>query len=320
VQASELSVLIPAKNIEEGILRIITFTAEQLKGIDAEIIIVDMGSSDKTVLQAVTQLKGLGLHGFVIQNGNSDVPSALNTAVQKACGKYLTFFFARRLYEGLLRPYLETAKRTNADFVFGCSSKEEARVAELRNVSSAVHHPDGAFFAESILHHRTKIDIAAIMVRRDLLLSKQISFDENYQFGYAEEFLFDCLLNAGTAVQAATVLKRSKSNEIELPKNAPVGFSVFRRVEAVLRIISTVEYANSQNGELLRLLKKDTLPRAVMDSIDVVMREGMSRQRINAYLKSLDYDRLLTIDRQTDPNLKRRVILWKMMPWLYRPQ
>ena len=109
----------------------------QTNGIETEFILVDMGSDDGTPLECVQLIKNERLHGFVVQNGDSDVAAALNTGIQKASGTYISFVFARRLYADFLRGFFETAERTGADFVFGSSCEEDARLAERRSLSKA---------------------------------------------------------------------------------------------------------------------------------------------------------------------------------------
>lgn len=319
MQTSELSILIPVKNIEKDLARIFQFCVEQTKDLDAEYIFVDMGSSDKTVLEAVTFLKDFSLHGFVIQNGNSSVPAALNTAVQRAEGEYLTFLFARRLYSGFLPRYLDTAEHFGADVVFGCFTKEEVRAAERRTISSAIRQPSSTHFAREILSKKMGVDLAAFLVRRDFLLSKQISFDENCAFGYAGEFLLCSLLRAEKVMQSPVLLQRCESCELKRGKSGPVGYAVFQRTEAALRILEAAKTVCPEDGELCRLLEKETIPWTIMNSVDVVLREGVSIREVHDFLCAQGYDKLLSIDSHTDSALRRKVFFWKALPLLYRP-
>lgn len=318
MQPSELSVLIPTQNVEKEIPRILAFAAKQTEKLDAEFIIVDMGSTDKTVLESVLRIKELGLRGFVIQNGVSNVPTALNTALQKAGGKYLTFLFARRLYHGILPAYLESASRFGADIVFGCFTKEELRTAERRAISTAIRRPDGTRYVKDFLRRRKKADLAAVLLRREFLMANQISFDESCTFGYAEEFLINCILRAGAVVQAPVLLQREEESELKRGKTGHVGLRVFSRVEAALRVLETAQAVCEKDGELLRLLEKDVIPRTVMDCTDIVLHEGASSHAVRAFLNTSGYDKLLTTDRKSDPELKRRIFFWKAVPWLYR--
>lgn len=319
MQASELSILIPAKNIEKEIPHILSFVAKQTEGMNVEFIIVDMGSGDKTVLQAVMFMKEFCLHGFVIQNGDSSVPAALNTAVQKAGSEYLAFLFARRLYSNFLPQYLETAKRSSADVVFGCSTKDEVRAAERRTISSAVKQPDGARFVKDALRRKINADIATVMIRRQFLLSKQISFAENCNYGYAEEFILRSMLSADIVMQAPVLLRRDETFELKRGKLGTAGLRIFQRVEAALRVLDAAKSNYGADSELLRLLEKEIIPLTVMNAIDVMLREGSGHRAIKSFMNVSGYERLLCSDRKTDPALKRRILVWKTVPWLYRP-
>ena len=110
MQAPELSLILPVRDIEIELPGILRSIKEQVGAATAEWIIVDMGSDDQTVLRAVQYIKEERLQGFVIQNGKGSVSAALNTGMQKAAGEYLSFVFARRLYGGYLSSYLEAAR------------------------------------------------------------------------------------------------------------------------------------------------------------------------------------------------------------------
>ena len=103
MQAINLSIILPVRNVEQEISGILRSVVRQTNGIEAEFILVDMGSEDGTPLECVQLIKNEKLHGFVIQNGDSDVAAALNTGIQKASGTYVSFIFARRLYMDFLK-------------------------------------------------------------------------------------------------------------------------------------------------------------------------------------------------------------------------
>ena len=317
MQAAELAIIFPGKNIEKEIAGILPYLREQLGALSSELIVVDMGSSDRTVLQSVRLMKDLGLHGFVIQNGESTVSAALNTGMQKAGGDYLTFVFARRLYENFISACLETAKRTKADFAFGCADREEARAAERRALSSAVHRRGGAQYLKDSILRGAFIDISAVLVRRAFLLDRQIEFEEGCRYGYSEEFISRCLLFADSAVQAPVVLRRNNTNELRRGKLSPAGTDIFQRVEAVLRIVDAARSAGG-DAELLRLLERVRLPLAVLNAVDVLLREGSDYRFVRECLGTYGYDRMLKADRRMDPKTRRRILIWKLTPALYR--
>ena len=135
MQALELSIILPVKDAERELPGILQFMETQTEGLEKEIIVVDMGSSDRTVWEAVQFIKGREIHGCVVQNGPGTVPAALNTGLQKAAGEYVSFIFARRLYRDFIRGYLETARRMEADLIYGSANEAEAKLASRRAIN-----------------------------------------------------------------------------------------------------------------------------------------------------------------------------------------
>ena len=119
-----LSVILPVKNLAKEIGGILRLAAEQTEGLSTELIVVDMASRDKTVWESLRSIKELNIPGAVIQSGDGTVASALNTALSRASGNYVSFVFARRLFRDFLRPYCEAAQAANADIVFGTAAGE----------------------------------------------------------------------------------------------------------------------------------------------------------------------------------------------------
>ena len=319
MQAMELSFLLPVKNVEKEIDGILHFIQGQSNGLDAELIVVDMGSTDRTVLHAVKQMKEAGLHGYVIQNGNSTASAALNTGIQKADGTYVSFVFARRLYEDFIPAFLDTAGRTKADFVFGCSCREEARTAERHSLSSAILHRGGSQYLKNWILRGSAIDISAVLIRRAFLLEHQVEFEESCRYGYSEEFIAKCLLLSDAVVQAPVVLRRNEMCELKRSKQKPAGTDIFQRVESALRVADTIRIACPEDSELVRLMERVKVPQAVMNCVDVLLREGNDIRSVRGCLQAFGYNHLLTVDRRMDPKLRRSILLWRFSPRLYRP-
>lgn len=317
MQATEVSLILPVKNVEEEVVTILRFLQKQIENVNAELIIVDMGSTDRTVLQTVRRIKDMGLHGCVIQNGRTSASAALNTGLHRAAGTFVSFVFARRLYEDFLPVYLETAKRTRADFVFGCANSDEARAAERRSLSSAILHR-GTRYLENWVQHGAAIDISAVLVRRNFLLGSKIEFEESCRYGYSEEFVARCLLMAENVVQAPVVLRRNATCELRRGKQKPAGTDIFQSVEAALRVANVIKDNCPSETELFRLWRRIKVPQAVMNSVDVLLREGNDARFVRGCLREYGYSQLLTVDRRMNPELKRKILLWRFTPGLYR--
>lgn len=318
MQLTQLSIIIPVRNIEQEISGILRSVAAQTVETEVEFIVVDMGSNDQTVLEAVQLIKELKFRGFVIQNGDATVSAALNTGIQKASGDYITFVFARRLYRDFINGYLDTAVRNDADFVFGSVTEEEARVAERRLISKAVRQETGVGYVSNVLKGSIHIDISAILIRRKFILDKQIHFFDSCSHGYAEEFVFRCLLTADVIVQSPTVMKRDTIYELKRGKQKPVGKNIFQHADAILRIIDIVKIYHRDATELIQLFERQKLPLTVMNGVDVMLKEGTGYNAVRGYLHVAGYDKLLISGRQTDKVLKRRIKVWQIIPWMYK--
>ena len=59
-----LSLILPVRNVEHEISAILQFVSEQIKSLSTELIIVDIGSTDNTVLESVQILHAAELRGF----------------------------------------------------------------------------------------------------------------------------------------------------------------------------------------------------------------------------------------------------------------
>lgn len=320
MQASEISLILPVKNVEKELINILHFVREQMKSFSYELIVVDMGSTDRTVLQAVRQMKDMGLQGYVIQNGNTTASAALNVGIQKADGTYVTFVFARRLYDDFLPSFLETAKCTKADFVFGCTAQEEARAAERNSLSSAILHRSGDKYLKNWILNGAAVDISALLIRRRFLLDRQIEFEDSCRFGYSEEFVMKCLLLSDSVVQAPVVLRRNEPCELKRGKQKPAGTDIFQLVEAALRVANAARTSCPENPDLLRLIERVRVPRAIMSAIDVLLHEGNDVRLVRENLRAYGYDRLLKVDRKMDSKLRKRILLWRYSPAFYHPK
>lgn len=319
MQQTQLSVILPVKNIEQVVEGILRFAADQAETLEAEFIIVDMGSTDRTVFQAVQFMKSRRLHGFVIQNGESNAAAALNTGLQKADGKYVTFVFARRLYLNFIRGYLDTALRTEADFVYGCENAEEVRTAERHIISRAVRQPDGLSVLRSVVGRTVQIDISAVLISRKFLKDNGILFTESCRYGYSEEFIYRCLLASGKVAQSPTLIRRDGVFELKRGKQQPAGEAIFQRVEAVLRVLDVVRDSGA-DPELVRMLEREKLPETIMDCVDVMLREGNGYGAVKLYLRDSGYGGYLVPHSSMDGKLLKKILLWRTVPWVYVPK
>ncbi|MCI9576460.1 MAG: glycosyltransferase family 2 protein [Clostridiales bacterium] len=330
MQQAELSIVIPVKNVEKTIGGVLRSIASQIVGMDVEVIVVDMESRDRTILEGYQLFKELGLQGGVVRNGDNDPGSALNTGLQRANGTFVTFLFLHRLYRDFLNDYLQTA-RQGADVVFGCDDAIGVRAAERRVISAAVKSNTGADFACEMVRGNLTVDPAALMVRQAFLDQHHIQFREGIRYGMEEEFVFRCLISGDTVLQAPVIPEKDTIfggrywggalDSKETASASVPGKEIFESVDAMIRIYDFIRLQHRQKDELLMLFRYQKFPESVMKCVDELLRQGLDYRFIKGCIKRGDYQRLLETDgKVTEVELKRRVGMWKRLPWLYQPK
>ena len=315
----DVSIIFPVKNLGQKLSEMIPYISSQITSFSSELIIVDMGSSDATVATALRLLRQEGLTGCVIQNGEVTPAEALNSGIHKAKGKYISFLFARRLYSGVLSEYYHTAEHTDADLVFGSMTEAESRTAERQSMSRVVKKKQGVDYMKACLEGKLYLDIAALLLRRQFLLENQIWFVQECRYGYAEEFLYRCLMRGKEIVPSPVMLKRERGLELTGPSPVPVGKEIFQETEAMLRVQDILWCEHSQENDLMELLTCQRIPAAVMHGIDVLLRNGYSHSMVRAEMKKLSYEKLLKIGRYTSADLKKKIRHWKSFWHHYFP-
>ena len=306
-----LSVLFPVRNIEQEIGAILRLTAEQTQGINTEFIVADMGSTDKTVWEALRAIKELRLSGSVLQSGEGTVARALNTAMVRAAGEYVSFVFARRLYSAFLAPYCERAHMLHSDIVFGTAGEPFGKEGTIM---------PGSVCLQGLLEEKLPVDIAAVLLRRAFLEERRLIFAENCEFGYSEEFLLRCFCTAETAVRSPVALRRDSAYELRRGPQKTVGAASFQRVEALLRVTEYVESRLPGDKKVSALLWERRIPQAVMWCVDLLLREGNGYGAVQGMLKVGGYRKYLKCGSATPFELKKRIRLWKSLPWMYKPR
>lgn len=311
-----LSLILPVRNVEQEIDTILQFLATQIASVSAELIIVDIGSTDSTVLASVQALHAADLRGCVMQNGDATIAAALNTGLGRVHGAYVSFLFARRLYSNFLNNYYQTALKANADLVFGCTTEDTLKRAAKRLPGTGPKNTD---FVRMLVKRELQIDISAMMIRTSFLTENHIQFAESCSYGYAEEFVLRCLLLCNIVTQSPLLLQRDTARELHRGKTAPCGRAILQRVDAMLRILDVLHTSKCGTSNLIELFQEQRIPETIFSCIDILLQEGCSYNTVNMYLRHGGYDKMLITGKSTDASLKKKILLWHTFPWMYWP-
>ncbi len=307
----DISVIIPSKNNKNTTAKIINKISENTKGLEVEYIVIDMNSTDNSVLSALNEIKKHNLRGCVIQSGGGTVSSALNTGIYKSDGKYITFVYPSRLYKSdYISSYYNTIEEKNADLVFS-APKTELVSAEMDSIG-------GSELAVGLVRSVISMDFCAVMIRREYLLENHIKFYEDCTTGYAEAFVFNALIFEPKIAYSDIKLERDRMDIPQKDELSPKN-SVFSRIDAMLKVYETLQLSKKGDTSLNNAFEYNKMPSVVMSCVDTLLKDGFPYSAIKNSLKLKGYDKLLKFSRHTPPKLRIRILKWRFMPKLYKP-
>ena len=309
----DLSIIIPSKNNKAKTAEIIRNISENVSDLELEFIITDMNSSDGSVLCALNEIKEKNLRGCVIQSGAGTVSSALNTGIYKSGGKYVTFLYPTRMYKNYLEDYVKAASEKSADFVFAVPENDrDEKPVVLESMS-------GCDVAVALIRGSIVMDFTAVLFDREFLLRNNIRFYEDCTFGYAEAFIYNALMYDPIIGHADIALERDFENGITKDGSAAVSNNCFERLDAMIRVRDTIKRQHKNDVVLMSYFDHSKLPAVVMSCVDRLLSQGFSFNSIKKLLKTKNYDKYLEITGETPAELKKKILLWKTLPFAYKP-
>lgn len=311
----DISIIIPSKNNKAKTAAIIKKLSCEIdkNGISAEFIIIDMNSTDGGVLEALNIIKENKLRGCVIQSGGSTVSSALNTGIYRSSGKYITFVYPSRLYKDYLGDYLSVAKEKNAEFVFAApETKDGNRILITDDIT-------GTDIVVGLVRSSVIIAFTAVLFDREFIVKNNIRFYEDCTLGYVEAFIYNVLLHSPKVAFSKTNLVKdeisdSAKNEISSGSN-----NCFERFDVMIKVFAAAKELHKNDKVLLNTLEYQKLPAVAMGCVDKLLSEGFKQSTIKKLLKSKKYDIYIDFSIETSSDLRNKIIVWKTLPWLYKP-
>ena len=311
----DLSIIIPSKNNKTKTADIIKKISEQTHELAIEYIVIDMNSSDGSVLDSLNMIKNRNLRGCVIQSGAGTVSSALNTGIFKAGGKYITFLYPTRLYKDYIADYYRAAEAKSADFVFAVPKNENGEGCK-NPVPDGI---TGADIAVGLIRGSIVMDFTAVMFDREFLLRNHIRFYDECTFGYAEAFIYNALMYDPIIAHCDIALERDFVNGLSKDGGSGISNNCFERLDAMIKVKDTIRKCHKNDVVLLSYFEHSRLPAVVMSCVDRLLTQGFSYNSIRKLLKTKRYDQYLAITGETPAALKKKIMVWKYLPWLYKP-
>ena len=309
----DLSIIIPSKNNKAKTAAIIKKISDETAGIEVEFIIIDMDSTDGSVLESLNMIKTRGLRGCVIQSGGSTVGSALNTGLFKSCGKYVTFVYPTKLFKNYISSYFITAEEKEADLIFALPKSDEP---PKNPVPEGI---TGADVAVGLVRSSIVMDFTAVMLNREFLINNHIRFYEDITMGYAEAFIFNALMYNPVIAKVDMLLERDFYNSLAKDDTSNQSNNCFERLDAMIRVWDTVRLRHRNDTVLCNTFQYNKLPSVAMSCVDRLLSEGFGRSSIKKLLQTKKYEKYIDYSADTPAQLKKKIIMWNLMPFAYRP-
>lgn len=200
-----VSFVIPAYNTEKFIERTLkSLTCQTLK--DFEIIIIDDGSTDKTVEKANKILEESGFFNyFVLSQPNSGVSSARNKGLKLAKGEYVIFLDSDDyVSEKLVEKLYNLISKDKPDIVFWkfkiAYPENENSIPVSKNlfvcykeIIEGVSYSGKEILRQNIVKRNFSIHIGSGAYKREFLISNNLYFPINFKLGEDLYFIFSSL-------------------------------------------------------------------------------------------------------------------------------
>ena len=158
-----------------------------------------------------------------------------------------------------------------------------------------------------------------MMISLSFLKHNNIHFSESLTYGYSDDFICKMLLRCNGAAVSAICPERLTEAEAPGAQAERISESMrFERLKAAEELVKFVSAGNKNYKHIQKVLYEEKLPSAVLACIDALLAEKYTVNAIKNALKKRNLDVLLRIGRSTSPQTRRRIIMWRLAPHLYR--
>ena len=289
-----LSIIIPIYNVEKHLKKCILSVLNQ-HFIDYELILVNDGSTDGS-LKIAKGFENKYKRIKLLNKVNGGVSSARNLGLGSAKGKWIYFldaddFLNDSVFESI-EPQLEN--NVDIDIVLGNYSCVDSNHEIMFTTNNQEFLKKGE---ELILDYglwRHKIVMGAYFVKKSLLIKHNLLFNEKSRYAEDTEFINYCLLNAHKVISVKNVFfNYVVHNESAI---ARINFGRFDVYKSKQRILDYIEFSFHNLIEPKKMFTGFLLPEAIIDTIELLCKEGISLKKINKYLQKNNYYSILSVE------------------------
>lgn len=266
-----VSVIIPVFNSGKYLERCVDSVLGQ-KINELEIIIVDDGSTDDSghVCDSIAD-RHPGI--IVIHTPNHGVSIARNIGIQSSLGHYLLFLDSDdRMIPDNLHNALQNPNIYGTDVIIGGYIRNNT---VFENKKCFCHNP-----ALDFLAGRMATCTGAWLVKRELLISNNLTYNPVYRYGEDTELLLRCLLCADSVAVDTHLWVRYETNpESAMHKTGTERFDVVKSRRELVTFAS-----GKGNSAVAHYLRRETIPIEIINVSTALPMEGAS---LSCFLKAL---------------------------------
>ncbi len=226
IKVTDISVLMPCHNESRRIKHNIQVTVdavENIKNGSFELIMIDDGSSDETLLEIKKAAESNDNVKYIRLDQNQGKGQALRKGFKIAKGKYICFLDGDLdLHPKLIKIFIEYMERENADAVIGSK----------RHPDSDVNYPFDRKFA-SVLYQVLVKTLFGLSLTDSLVgvkLFKKEVLTENFHKGLVKRFAFDVELLVNAHKSGYKIVEAPITMDIKKVENSDINMKSIIRI------------------------------------------------------------------------------------------
>lgn len=280
--------------------------SENNRGISIEFILVDIASTDNTVLTSIEAIKQYNLVGCVIQNGKSSISEVLNTGIKRATGSFITFEFLENFCSDYIKDYYDFAKDNNVQVILNKPNGNESKFIETdRNLLiSDLPNNINQYGLNKIFINTAFIQKNNIFINKSC--EKYSHYDLLYKLFILGKDIYFCEKNYTNDLnfEGKSLFKKKKS-------------SFFEFVDTNINLCDFIQKKCRNDKSAREKIRYDVLPNAILNCVNKLLQEGYKPSSIKNSLKLRGYDFYLKFDKSYSLKLNKDIIMWKRLSFVY---
>ncbi|MEM3455815.1 MAG: glycosyltransferase family 2 protein [Candidatus Micrarchaeia archaeon] len=322
---AEISVVIPAYNVENYIGKIINDLKDQTFK-DFEVIIVDDGSKDSTVEVIKNELKKTTIdYKLIISEKNGGGGKARNIGLSKANGKYLYFIDADdRIENTCLYELNKTIKENNADIAICNYNLVDENLKIVTNSYSLNLKNDLTFkstdFIKNVIRGYYTIYPGSVLYRKAIIDNNEIKFTERVKYSEDREFLIKAIFHSKVVALNRKILFHYVQRASSVT-HVKANLEIFHSVGTFYRLGKYLKLQNASE-DILNCIYNVRIPENIVDAFRALSLSDYPKDELKLILKNKRIKEAIKKYRfsiRNKKDLKRsiKIYLFRLWPELF---